>query len=49
LLESRHGTERLEFKIVMEDGPHLEVLVRVFALDIAGSAYMASIAKYPKA
>jgi hypothetical protein len=40
--------ECLEFKIVMEDGPDLEVLARVSALDIAGSAYMASIAKYPK-
>jgi hypothetical protein len=40
--------ERLEFKIVMEDGSDLEVLALVSDLDIAGSAYMASIAKYPK-
>jgi hypothetical protein len=40
--------ERLEFKIVMEDGSDLEVLARVSALDIASSAYVASIAKYPK-
>jgi ABC-type branched-subunit amino acid transport system substrate-binding protein len=40
--------ESLIFKIVMEDGRDLEVLARVSALDIAGSAYIASIAKYPK-
>jgi hypothetical protein len=40
--------ESLIFKIVMEDGPDLEILARVSALDVAGSAYMASIAKYPK-
>jgi ABC-type branched-subunit amino acid transport system substrate-binding protein len=40
--------ESLIFKIVMEDGPDLEVLARVSALDIADSAYMGSIAKYPK-
>jgi hypothetical protein len=40
--------ERLEFKIVMADGPDTEVLARLAHLDIGGSAYMASIAKYPK-
>jgi hypothetical protein len=40
--------ERLEFKIVMADGADSEILARAAALDIAGSAYMASIAKYPK-
>jgi hypothetical protein len=40
--------ERLEFKVVMADGADSEILARAAALDIAGSAYMASIAKYPK-
>jgi hypothetical protein len=39
--------ERLELKIVMEDGPDPRGIGPGSALDIAGSAYMASIAKHP--
>jgi hypothetical protein len=40
--------ERLEFKIVMADDADSEILARLAHLDIAGSAYMASIARCPK-
>ena len=38
--------ESLEFKVVMDDGPDTEVLVRAASLDIASAAYMAAIARY---
>jgi hypothetical protein len=37
--------ERLEFKIVMDDGPNTEVLARLAHLDLAGPAYRAAVLK----
>jgi hypothetical protein len=39
--------ERLEFKVVMDDGLNTEVLARVAHLDLAGPAYRAAVLKYP--
>ena len=41
--------ESLEYKIIMADGADSEVLARAASLDIAAAAYMAAVAKYPKA
>jgi hypothetical protein len=40
-------TEKLEYKIVMDDGPDAEVLGRLAHLELASAAYMAAIVKYP--
>jgi hypothetical protein len=40
-------TERLEYKIVMDDGPNSEVLGRVRDLDFGVAVYMAALTKYP--
>ena len=39
--------ESLEYKIVMADGAHSEVLARLAHLDLAGPAYRAAVLKYP--
>jgi hypothetical protein len=39
--------EKLEYKVVMDDGPDIEVLGRVRDLDFAAAVYMAAVAKYP--
>ena len=40
--------EDLEFKIVMDDGPDMEVLGRVKDLEFGFAVFTAAIAKYPK-
>jgi hypothetical protein len=39
--------EKLEFNVVVDDGPNAEVLGRVRDLDFAVAVYMAAMAKYP--
>jgi hypothetical protein len=39
--------ESLDYKIVMDDGPDIEVLGRLANLDIASAAYLHAIVKYP--
>ncbi len=40
--------EKLEYKVVMDDGSDSEVLGRLRDLEFAGAVYMAAVAKYPK-
>jgi hypothetical protein len=40
--------ESLEFKIVMDDGPHSEVLGCVRELEFGFAVFTAAVAKYPK-
>ncbi len=40
--------EKLEFKIVMDDGQDTEVLGRLAHLDLGAAAFMAAVARYPK-
>lgn len=40
--------EKLEYDVVMDDGPDTEVLGRARDLDFAAAVYMAAVAKYPK-
>jgi hypothetical protein len=40
-------TERLEYKLVMDDGPDTEVLGQVAHLEIGAAAFMAAVAKFP--
>jgi hypothetical protein len=39
--------EKLEYKIVMDDGPDTEVLGRVAHLELGAAAFMAAVAKFP--
>jgi hypothetical protein len=39
--------ESLDYKIVMHDGPDIEVLGRLASLDIASAAYLHAVVKYP--
>jgi hypothetical protein len=40
-------TEKLQYKIVMDDGPDAEVLARLAHLKLASAAYLAALVKYP--
>jgi hypothetical protein len=39
--------EKLEYKVVMEDGPDSKILGRLAHLDLASAAYLAAIARFP--
>ncbi len=38
--------EKLEYKLVMDDGPDTQVLARLVDLELGAAAYMAAIAKH---
>jgi hypothetical protein len=40
-------TEKLQYKIVMDDGTDTEVLGRLADLKLANAAYLAAVVKYP--
>jgi hypothetical protein len=40
--------EQLDYAIVMENGPHSEVLGRVRDLDFGAAVFTAAVAKFPK-
>jgi hypothetical protein len=40
--------EHLEFKIVMDDGPHTEVLGRLADLELAAATRRAAVVRYPR-